>query len=85
MARDGLTAAGIVLSIILLICVVVVLAKPFPLQAFGSSPTVIELPAEPKDFSTALWGLRFWDAIILSLVLLFSAIGCIAAFRLEKG
>ena len=83
MPRDGLTAAGVVLSVILLILVVVVLAKPFPLQAFGSSPTAVEFPATPEDFSSALWGLRFWDAIILSLVLLFSAIGCIAIFRLE--
>jgi hypothetical protein len=84
LARDGLTAAGIVMSIILLICVVVVLANPFPFQAFGSSSTAVELPVGPEDFSSALWNLRFWDAIILSLVLLFSAIGCIAIFRLEE-
>ncbi|RLI26942.1 MAG: hypothetical protein DRO52_01600 [Candidatus Hecatellales archaeon] len=82
--RDGLTAAGIVLSIVLLLCVFSVAAKPFPVQSLGSPPLIAKTPAPPEAFSSALWEIRSWDAVILSLVLLFSAIGCIALFRLEE-
>jgi len=84
MARNGFTAAGVVLSIILLLCMVGVAAKPFPFLSLGSPAVTVGLPVPPEAFSSALWELRSWDAIILSLVLLFSAVGCIALFRLEE-
>lgn len=84
MARDGLTAAGVILSIILFLCILGVTVKPFPFQALGSPAVTVKAPPPPEAFSSALWELRSWDALILSLVLLFSAVGCIALFRLEE-
>ena len=84
MAGNGLTAAGAALAVILLICVGLVMANPFPFQALGTPTLAQEAPLPPEAFSSALWELRSWDAIILSLVLLFSAVGCIALFRLER-
>ena len=84
MAGSGLTAAGAVLSILFLICLGVFVAQPFPFQALGTPASLVQAPVPPEDFSTALWSLRSWDAVILSSVLLFSAIGCVALFRMEE-
>lgn len=80
--RDGLSVAGLILSIILLILGIIVVGKGFPFNIFGS-PAFVSLQLLGEKLSDSLWGLRVLDVIVLSLIFFFSAIGCIALFRLE--
>ena len=84
MAYRALSAAGAILTVILLVVVACVMATPFPFEALGVPLLTAKPPVDPEVFSRALWGARSWDGVILSFILLFSAIGAIALFRVEE-
>jgi len=82
MKVDGLSIAGAILSILLVIVFFsIFFAKIFP---FLQSPMMIVAYAlANKAISASLWGLRVLDVIILGIIFFSSAMGCIALFRLE--
>ncbi|RLI31877.1 hypothetical protein DRO51_03030 [Candidatus Bathyarchaeota archaeon] len=84
MKVDGLSIAGAILSILLVIAFFSILfsAKIFP---FLQSPImVVAYALASKAISASLWSLRVLDVIILGIIFFSSAMGCIALFRLES-
>ena len=85
MKLDSLTAAGTVLTAVLIGIFAAMVGKIFPFQDFTRSYQPPAFPASVlgEKIGLYLWNFRFWDLIIVAFILFFSALGCIAMLREE--
>lgn len=84
MEADSLSAAGVVVTVVLVIIFAVMVGTVFPLQAFGSPPKVFDPSFLGEKISLYLWSMRVWDLTVIALLFFFSALGCIAMFRMGR-
>jgi len=82
---DSLTVAGTAITAVFVAVIFIMVGKAFPLQAFGSPLHVVGPSALGQEIGSYLWGTRSLDLIVVAFVLFFSALGCIAVLREERG
>jgi hypothetical protein len=81
---DSLTAAGTVLTAVLIGIFAAMVGKIFPFQTFGSPPEAFGPSVLGAKIGLYLWNFRFWDLTVVAFILFFSALGCIAMLREEE-